>query len=88
LHGIERSEAASYQERLLRLELHAWERAHAVLRGRDGSNVVSLPDYLKGYRTIPEARDGLDVYFPRYNTKRKPPALDYKTPAEVFFDKS
>lgn len=41
--------------------------------------------YLKEYRTLDEARDGLDGYFPFYNTKRRHQALGNKTPAAVYF---
>lgn len=41
--------------------------------------------YLKEYRTLDEARDGLYAYFPFYNTKRRHQALGNKTPATVYF---
>lgn len=41
--------------------------------------------YLKEYRTLAEARDGLNAYFPFYNSKRRHQALGNKTPAEVYF---
>ncbi len=41
--------------------------------------------YLKGYRTIAEAKAGLAEYFEEYNRERPHQALDYKTPEEVHF---
>jgi putative transposase len=40
--------------------------------------------YLKHYRSISEAREGLTQYFTFYNTKRRHQSLDAKTPAEVY----
>ena len=39
--------------------------------------------YLKGYRTLKEARRGLAAYFTFYNEDRIHQALGYKTPVEV-----
>lgn len=44
--------------------------------------------YLKDYRTVQEARDGLSDYFAFYNTERPHQALDYRTPKEVYEQKS
>jgi len=41
--------------------------------------------YLKDYRTVTEARDGLDQYFAFYNEHRIHQALDYRTPHHVHF---
>lgn len=41
--------------------------------------------YLKDYRDVPEARQGLDTYFPFYNDRRIHQALDYRTPRDVHF---
>jgi putative transposase len=41
--------------------------------------------YLKDYRDVPEARHGLDNYFPFYNDQRVHQALDYRTPRDVHF---
>ena len=41
--------------------------------------------FLKGYRTIPEAREGLEKYFEFYNNARHHQGLDYKMPADVYF---
>ncbi len=43
--------------------------------------------FLKSYRSIDEARAGLTEYFNFYNKERLHQSLDYRTPAEVFFDK-
>jgi putative transposase len=41
--------------------------------------------YLKDYRVVDEARQGLGGYFGFYNTDRPHQALGYRTPAEVHF---
>jgi putative transposase len=41
--------------------------------------------YLKDYRNVPEARQGLGNYFPFYNDQRIHQALDYRTPKSVHF---
>lgn len=41
--------------------------------------------YLKSYRNISEARDGLTEYFSFYNEKRRHQSLEYRTPHEVYF---
>jgi putative transposase len=40
--------------------------------------------YIKSYRTIEEAREGLGNYFHQYNTRRLHQSLNYKTPAEIY----
>ena len=42
--------------------------------------------FLKSYRTIDEARDGLIEYFRFYNTERKHSSLKKRTPADVYFN--
>ena len=58
--------------------------ARTVLRGRDGGNVVLLPDYLADYGSPREARQGLARYFTFYNTERPHQALDYRRPADLY----
>ena len=41
--------------------------------------------YLRGYQTIPEAREGLTRYFEFYNHKRYHQSLDNKKPTRYFF---
>jgi len=41
--------------------------------------------YLKDYRDVPEARQGLGNYFRFYNDQRIHQALDYRTPKSVHF---
>ena len=41
--------------------------------------------YLKDYQTVPEIRTGIERYFGFYNRRRLQQALDYHTPAEVYF---
>lgn len=41
--------------------------------------------YVKHYETIDEVREGLALYFSFYNTKRPHQALNYRTPADVYF---
>lgn len=40
--------------------------------------------YIKSYRTIEEAREGLGNYFHLYNTRRLHQSLNYQTPSEVY----
>lgn len=40
--------------------------------------------YLKSYTTTDEAREGLQRYFPFYNTRRPHQSLNYRTPEEVY----
>ena len=42
--------------------------------------------FLQSYQNIQEAQAGLTDYFQFYNHKRKHQALDYTTPASVYFD--
>ena len=42
--------------------------------------------YLKDYKSIPELRKGFNNYFNFYNFKRSHQALEYKTPAEIYFN--
>ena len=41
--------------------------------------------YLKAYASVLEAQQGLEDYFRFYNGLRPHQALDYRTPAEVFY---
>ena len=41
-------------------------------------------DYLKDYRTVPEARAGIAKYFRFYNQERLHQSLDYRTPAGLY----
>ena len=58
--------------------------ARTVLRGRDGGNVVLLPDYRQDYGSPREARQQLTTYFGFYNQERPHQALDYQTPAALY----
>lgn len=42
--------------------------------------------YLKSYRTIREARQGLANYFEFYNTRRRHQSLNRRTPADTYFN--
>lgn len=42
--------------------------------------------YLKEYQSISELREGLKKYFDFYNNRRIHQSLNYKTPAEVYFN--
>jgi putative transposase len=42
--------------------------------------------YLKDYRSFSELREGLENYFNFYNYRRIHQSLDYKTPAEIYFN--
>jgi putative transposase len=44
--------------------------------------------YLKDYETPREAMQGLGTFFVRYNEWRQHQALDYQTPATVYFNSS
>jgi hypothetical protein len=52
--------------------------ACTVLRGRDGGNVILLPDYLRDYQTVWDVRHGLARYFAVYNAERPHQALGYR----------
>ena len=67
-----------------RFEPDAWKQARPVLRGRDGGNVVLLPDYLADYGSPREAREGIARYFQFYNTERPHQALGYRRPADLY----
>ncbi|MAE40893.1 MAG: hypothetical protein CML07_08260 [Psychrobacter sp.] len=43
--------------------------------------------YLKAYETVPALHTGLDQYFTFYNHERPHQSLDYRVPAEVFFNR-
>jgi putative transposase len=43
--------------------------------------------YIKDYTTVLEMREGLKNYFHFYNYERKHQALQYRTPAEIYFGK-
>lgn len=42
--------------------------------------------YLKSYATVQEAREELRAYFDFYNNRRPHQSLNYKTPAEIYFN--
>lgn len=42
--------------------------------------------YLKGYATMSETYQGLSKYFSFYNNDRLHQSLDYRTPAEIYYD--
>jgi putative transposase len=44
--------------------------------------------YLHEYATVREVKRGLSEYFQEYNTERPHQALEYRTPAEVYFGAS
>jgi len=44
--------------------------------------------YIKGYENIPEAKEGLTNYFNFYNNKRFHQSLNYKTPADIYFERT
>jgi transposase InsO family protein len=46
-----------------------------------------LPYYLKDYVSPRDAREGLSAYLRFYNQERVHQALEYRTPAEVYFGK-
>jgi putative transposase len=43
--------------------------------------------YLNEYRTVKECRQGLSLFFDRYNTKREHSSLDYFCPEQIYFGK-
>lgn len=43
--------------------------------------------YLNDYKTVSEARSGLDRYFRFYNAERLHQSLEYRTPSEIYFQK-
>ena len=42
--------------------------------------------YLKDYQSVPEAKQGINDYMTFYNQERPHQSLNYKIPAEVYFD--
>jgi putative transposase len=44
--------------------------------------------YLKDYRAVPEAEEGIAQYFILYNEERLHQSLNYRTPAEVYFQRA
>jgi len=42
--------------------------------------------YINDYETVPDAKEGISRYMNFYNQERPHQSLDYKTPAEVYFD--
>lgn len=44
--------------------------------------------YLKDYRAVPEAEEGIAQYFTLYNQERLHQSLNYRTPAEVYFQRA
>ena len=44
--------------------------------------------YLMHYETVPEGMKGIDAYFDLYNNDRPHQSLNYKTPAEVYFQRA
>ena len=44
--------------------------------------------YLKDYREVPEAEEGIGQYFSLYNQERLHQSLNYRTPAEVYFQRA
>lgn len=43
--------------------------------------------YLKDYTTVREAKDNIGAYIDFYNTGRKHQSLQYKTPADIYFER-
>lgn len=43
--------------------------------------------YLKEYATVLEAKESIGKYFEFYNYERKHQSLNYKTPAEIYFER-
>jgi putative transposase len=41
--------------------------------------------YINDYQTVRDARQGIDYYFTLYNTERLHEALEYSTPAEIYY---
>ncbi len=44
--------------------------------------------YLKDYRSVSEAQEGIDRYLTLYNQERLHQSLNYQTPAEVYFQRA
>ncbi len=42
--------------------------------------------FIKGYRSVSECKEGLRLFFDRYNNRREHQSLDYNYPSEVYFD--
>lgn len=48
---------------------------------------IFLVDYIRGYETVTECRQGLEAYLARYNDVRLHSSLDRNTPSDVYFKK-
>jgi putative transposase len=44
--------------------------------------------YIKDYQSVPEGREGINQYLNFYNHERLHQSLDYRTPAEVYFQRA
>ena len=44
--------------------------------------------YIKDYQSVPEGRKGINQYLNFYNHERLHQSLDYRTPAEVYFQRA
>jgi len=42
--------------------------------------------YINDYQTVREAKEGISKYLAFYNQERPHQSLDYRTPAEVYYD--
>jgi len=44
--------------------------------------------YIKDYQSVPEGREGINQYLDFYNHERPHQSHDYRTPAEVYFQRA
>lgn len=93
-HNSDQGSQFTAEEYLKVLRAHESVRISMDSRGRCFDNIfterlwrsVKYEEvYLKDYRTFSEAEKSLKEYFLTYNNERLHESLDYKTPAEVFF---
>lgn len=93
-HNSDRGSQFTCEEYLATLEQHPEIQISMDGRGRYLDNIfterlwrtVKYENvYLNDYETLAEARQGLTAYLDFYNQKRRHQALNYSTPAQIYF---
>lgn len=93
----QRPGGAVYEQRIYRradqtrhIDKHGRTRSGSIqyFRRAAVASVKYEDVYLKRYRNIPEAREGLSRYFEFYNTARHHQGLGYKKPMQIYFNEA